>query len=96
MKNLLNNIESAINSQVIESGEFESGMNYYEDFELESEGNVYFADFYINVKIGEESEDNTYEIDVIYIAINEENGNKILFSKNETYETLADILNPNN
>jgi hypothetical protein len=95
MENLLNNIESAIHSQVIETGEFEPGMNYYEEFELEYEGNVYFADFYINAKTGDEGEDNVYEIDVIYIAINGEDSNKILFSKNETYQMLADILNPN-
>lgn len=95
MEELKNNIEAAIHNQVIEAGEFESGMNLFESYELESEDNTYVADFYIDAKVGDEGEANTYEIEITYIASCLQDGNKVLFNANGLLEAL-EIFNPNN
>lgn len=68
-KELLINIESAIHSQVIELGKCDDKFMCFREYELEMDGEVYIADFFITTFKGDESEPNKYEINIMSIDI---------------------------
>ena len=69
MEELLNNIESAIHSQVIEKGECVDDYMYFEDYELEMGGEIYYSTFFIYTIKGDGPEPNKYLIQIKSVDI---------------------------